>query len=105
MEDQEIRIGETNEMEGEIIAGASNSMHEQSMENSGISSGSGMSQTIIWKVYASVYDKRVWKRRLLVFTDMLLLVFKRPNDHYLKNRIVFREVGLAVAAPLKKSVC
>ena len=110
MEDQEIRIGETGETgetggkTGAAASASGDSTLEHLMAEHPNAAFRPASQTIVTKVFASVYHKRVWKPRLLVLTDAMLLVLKRPDDHYLKNRIVFREAGLAVAVPQKKPV-
>ena len=57
-------------------------------------------------LFAFVYHKRTWKRRLLLLTDRMLLVMKRPDDHYLKNALAWEENMKAVAVvSKKKQVC
>lgn len=107
MEDQEIRIGETEETgeTGETVRQpADDSALVHLIAEHPTLALHASSQTIQTKVFGFVYDKRVWKPRLLVLTDAMLLVLKRPDDHYLKNRIVFKESGLAIAVPQKKPV-
>ena len=110
MEDQEIRIGETDETgetgeTGETVTPtASDSALVHLIAEHPTLALHASSQTIQTKVFAFVYDKRVWKPRLLILTDSMLLVLKRPDDHYLKTRIVFKEAGLAIAVPQKKPV-
>lgn len=62
------------------------------------------SQNLHLKLFALVYDKRVWKRRLLLLTDTMLLVMKRPDDHYLKNAVYFANCDPAVAYVSRKEV-
>ena len=54
------------------------------------------SQPLKLKLFAHVYDKHTWKRRLLLLTDRMMLVMKRPDDHYLKNAVMWMECGQAV---------
>lgn len=54
---------------------------------------------VVFKVFAQVYDRKVWKRRLLLLTERMLLVVKRPDDHYLKNAL-----ALADTAPVCATV-
>ena len=61
-------------------------------------------QIIIMKMFAQVYDKRVWKRRLLIITTSMVLVMKRPDDHYLKNVFVLKDMKKAIAVIPKKDV-
>lgn len=61
-------------------------------------------QIIIMKMFAQVYDKRVWKRRLLIITTSMVLVIKRPDDHYLKNVFVLKDMKKAIAVIPKKEV-
>lgn len=61
-------------------------------------------QIIIMKMFAQVYDKRVWKRRLLIITTSMVLVMKRPDDHYLKNVFVLKDMKKAIAVIPKKEV-
>ena len=62
------------------------------------------SQSLHLKLFALVYDKRVWKRRLLLLTESMLLVMKRPDDHYLKNAICFADCSPALAYVSRKEV-
>ena len=62
------------------------------------------SQIIVAKFFASIYEKRVWKRRLVIITQSMVLVMKRPSDHYLKNAIVLKEMKPAVAMPFTEEV-
>ena len=62
------------------------------------------SQSVHLKLFAQVLDKRVWKRRLLLVADAMVLVMKRPDDHYLKNVIPYAEFGPAVAYVSRKEV-
>lgn len=62
------------------------------------------SQTIITKLYASVFEKRVWKRRLLIITNSMVLVIKRPDDHYLKGAFKLKDMKEAIALVPKKEV-
>lgn len=55
------------------------------------------SQTVVHKLFAQVYDRKVWKRRLLLITESMLLVMKRPDDHYLKNVVMFKDTYPACA--------
>ena len=48
---------------------------------------------VVFKVFAHVYDRKVWKRRLLLLTERTLLVVKRPDDHYLKNALVLADTA------------
>ena len=59
-------------------------------------------QSLRLTLYAFVYHKRTWKRRLLLLTDRMLLVIKRPDDHYLKNALIWEENMKAVAVVSKK---
>ena len=104
MEDQEIRIGETEET-GESVAEPSrdSALRHLIAEHPTLALHAS-SQPIVTKVFAYVYDKRIWKPRLLVLTEVMLLVLKRPDDHYLKNRVEFKEAGRAIAVPQKKPV-
>ena len=56
------------------------------------------------KMFAQVYDKRIWKRRLLIITTSMVLVMKRPDDHYLKNAFVLKDMKKAIAVIPKKEV-
>ena len=59
--------------------------------------GNAESQTVVHKLFAQVYDRKVWKRRLLLITESMLLVMKRPDDHYLKNVVAFKDTYPACA--------
>lgn len=59
--------------------------------------GNAESQTVVHKLFAQVYDRKVWKRRLLLITESMLLVMKRPDDYYLKNVVMFKDTYPACA--------
>ena len=62
------------------------------------------SQIIVAKFFAYVFEKRVWKRRLIIITKSMVLVMKRPDDHYLKNAFYFKDMKEATAVVPKKEV-
>lgn len=62
------------------------------------------SQIIVAKFFAYVFEKRVWKRRLIIVTKSMVLVMKRPDDHYLKNAFAFKDMKEATAVVPKKEV-
>ena len=62
------------------------------------------SPIIVAKLFASIYERRVWKRRLFIITETMVLVMKRPSDHYLKNVIILKDMNPAVAVPFTEDV-
>lgn len=62
------------------------------------------SQPFVHMMFAQIFDKRTWKRRLLIITTSMLLVMKRPYDHYLKNAFYLKNMKPAVAVLPKKEV-
>lgn len=65
----------------------------QTTVQSGAQSGASGFSPVVFKVFARVYDRKVWKRRLLLLTERMLLVVKRPDDHYLKNAVVLADTA------------